>query len=139
MSARTRRSIRASPIASAVVNLKTGKALAFADYFPDSAKADLAATCTAAIRAEKEKRYKDIGDADTTKMMMDGLDAQMADNAIVIEGGVANMSLWTIYDDRAEVYFDTGDLGDDIEGSYTCALPKTQLQKLATVSPWPVP
>lgn len=121
-----------------VIDLKSGKTPVFADIFPDTAKAELIKICTAGIRAEKEKRYQDIGDAETTKELLAGLDQNMTDSADALAAGVGDFSNWIVYEDRAEVYFPPYDLGSYAEGDYACAIPKAELKKLGK-SGWIVP
>lgn len=121
-----------------VVDLRTGKSPEFATTFPDSAKPELVAACTAGIREEKAKRYAEAGDPESVKELMAGLDDSVKEYAETITAGVSDLSHWIVYEDRAEVYFAPYELGSYAEGDYTCALPKALLVK-ASAGKWIVP
>lgn len=116
-----------SDSASITIDLKAGKALAFQDVFPASAKAALVEACTAAIRAEKLVRIPDLAD---------GLDEEMKGYAETIAEGVGNFERWAVYADRAEVTFAPYAVGSYAEGSYECALPNALLQSAAGSKGW---
>lgn len=122
-----------------VVDLKSGQTPAFGDIFPDSAKGDLVKACTDGIRAEKIKRFSDVGDPESTKELLAGLDESMKEYAETIAAGVANFAQWIVYADRAEIYFAPYELGSYAEGDYTCPLARDLLAKTAGSKGWIIP
>lgn len=122
---------------SITLDRKTGKAIAFDEVFSETALAPLAALCTEGIKAEKLERFKDYGGtpAEVEKQVAEDL----ANYATTIEDAVGDLSNWLIYEDHAEVFFAPYALGSYAEGTYQCALPKAELQKVAGVKGWIIP
>lgn len=125
-----------SMVKSVVLDRAGGRLLTFGDAFPSEAINALAATCTEGIKAEKIKRFSEVGmEGDVEQTVAEDLAA----NAGTIAEGVGDFANWQIYEDRAEVYFPPYALGAYAEGDYQCALPKADLQKAAGEKGWLVP
>ena len=122
-----------------VIDLKAGKALAFADVFDATGATKLVEACTTDIHAQKIERAGTSDDPAENAAIKAQVESDMASNAETLANGVKDFARWSIYADRAEVNYNSYALGAYAEGPYYCTLPKALLQDAAGAKGWIVP
>ncbi|BCW87454.1 hypothetical protein sos41_05830 [Alphaproteobacteria bacterium SO-S41] len=122
-----------------VIDLKAGKALAFAEVFDAAGAAKLVEACTTDIHAQKIERAGTSDDPAESAAIKAQVESDMTSNAETLAKGVKDLSRWSIYADYAEVNYAPYALGSYAEGPYYCTLPKALLQEAAGAKGWLVP